>query len=155
MRELNEDPTKYFDTILFNSGTTETPYIYAKINQALYVSKKNPTKALIMLDEIFNESIRESCVVPTKIFYKINRILVEYMNGINNEELLEEIKQNPLRGDNKYTQELYNYYKYKFTHNIKYNTWDWKRLFLPGYIFYHGFDAQLLISSFDNPSCKI
>lgn len=155
MRELNEDPTKYFDAILFNSGTTETPYIYARINQALYVSKKNPTKALIMLDEIFNESIRESCVVPTKIFYKINRILVEYMNGINNEELLEEIKQNPLRGDNKYAQELYNYYKYKFTHNIKYNTWDWKRLFLPGYIFYHGFDAQLLISSFDNPSCKI
>ena len=155
MRELDEDPTKYFDAILFNSGTTETPYIYARINQALYVSKKNPTRALILLDEIFNESIRESCVVPTKIFYKINRLLVEYMNGINNEELLVEIKENPLRGDIKYAQELYNYYKYKFTHGIKYNTWDWKKLFLPGYIFYHGFDAQLLLSSFDSPNCNI
>ena len=155
MRELDEDPTKYFNAILFDSGTTETPYIYARINQALYVSKKNPAKALILLDEIFNESIRESCVVPTKIFYKINRILVEYMNGINNENLLEEIRQNPLRGDIKYAQKLYNYYKYKFTHNIKYNKWDWKVLFLPGYIFYHGFDAQLLLSSFDSPNCNI
>lgn len=155
MRELDEDPTKYFDAILFDSGTTETPYIYARINQALYVSKKNPARALIMLDEIFNESINESCVVPTKIFYIINRILVEYMNGINNEDLLEEIIQNPLRGDIKYAQKLYNYYKYKFTHDIKYNIWDWKVLFLPGYIFYHGFDAQLLLSSFDSPSCNI
>lgn len=155
MRELDDDPTKYFNAILFNSGTTETPYIYARINQALYVSKKNPTKALILLDEIFNESIRESCVVPTKIFYKINRILVEYMNGINNESLLEEIKQNPLRGDIKYAQKLYNYYKYKFKHDIKYNISDWKVLFLPGYIFYHGFDAQLLLSSFDSPNCNI
>lgn len=155
MRELDDDPTKYFDAILFNSGTTETPYIYARINQALYVSKKNPTKALILLDEIFNESIRESCVVPTKIFYKINRILVEYMNGINNENLLEEIKQNPLRGDIKYAQKLYNYYKYKFKHDIKYNISDWKVLFLPGYIFYHGFDARLLLSSFDSPNCNI
>ena len=155
MRELDDDPTKYFNAILFNSGTTETPYIYARINQALYVSKKNPTKALILLDEIFNESIRESCVVPTKIFYKINRILVEYMNGINNESLLEEIKQNPLRGDIKFAQKLYNYYKYKFKHDIKYNISDWKVLFLPGYFFYHGFDAQLLLSSFDSPNCNI
>jgi len=155
MRELDENPTRYFDAILFNSGTTETPYIYARINKALYVAKKNPAKALILLDEIFNESIRESCVVPTKIFYKINRILVEYMNGINDEELLKEIRQNPLRGDTKYAQELYNLYKYKFTHGIKYSTKDWKRLFLPGYIFYHGFDAQLLLSSFDKPNCNI
>ncbi|MDE7322643.1 MAG: hypothetical protein K2N73_07880 [Lachnospiraceae bacterium] len=155
MRELDEDPTKYFDAILYNSGTTETPYIYAKINQALYVSKKDPAKALVLLDEIFNESIRETCVVPTKIFYKINRILVEYMNGINDENLLEEIRQNPLRGNTKYAQKLYSIYKYKFTNKIKYSKLDWKRLSLPGYIFYHGFDAQLLLSSFDNPNCNI
>lgn len=44
MREDKGDPTKYFESILFESGTTETPHIYAKINQALYVAKKTPPK---------------------------------------------------------------------------------------------------------------
>ena len=83
MLETNDDPTQYFESILFNSGTTETPYIYARINQALYIAKSNPVKALSCLDEIFYTLICDSNVVPTKIFYKINRLLVEYMNNIN------------------------------------------------------------------------
>lgn len=145
MTEDKGDPTKYFESILFESGTTETPHIYAKVNQALYIAKKDSIKALSMLDEIFYHSIRNSNVVPTKIFYQINRILVEYMNGIDNRDLLNEIKLNPLRGDTEYAEKLYSFYLYRFNHEQKYEEKDWKKLFLPGYIFYHGFDARLLL----------
>lgn len=155
MRENKGDPTKYFESILFESGTTETPHIYAKINQALYVAKKDSAKALLMLDEIYHHSIRNSNVVPTKIFYQINRILVEYMNGINNRDLLNEIKRNPLRGDVKYAESLFSYYTRRFNRKQKYEEKDWKKLFLPGYIFYHGFDAKLLLSIFESPSFTI
>lgn len=155
MLETDADPTPYFDSIVFNTGTTETPHIYAKINQALYVAKNNPAKALSCLDEIFYDLIYESNVIPTKVFYKINRLLVEYMNGINNIELLEEIKSEPLRGDEKYTNKLYSFYAYRFKKKIKYKPNDWKICFLPGYIFYHGFDAELLISSLATPSSRI
>lgn len=155
MLETNEDPTQYFESILFNSGTTETPYIYARINQALYIAKNDPAKALDCLDEIFYTLINDSNVVPTKIFYKINRLLVEYMNNINNVSLLEEIKSMPLRGDKKYTNKLYSFYTYRFKNKIKYRPSDWKKCFLPGYIFYHGFDAELLMSSFAIPSSRI
>lgn len=77
-----------------------TIYI-CKINQALYIAQHNPIEALKCLDEIFYASICDSNVVPTKIFYKINRLLVDYMNDINNVEFLEEIKSTPLRGDGK------------------------------------------------------
>ena len=107
MLETNDDPTQYFESILFNSGPTETPYIYARINQALYIANNDPAKALSCLDEIFYKLIYDSNIVPTKIFYKINRLLVEYMNNINNTSLLEEIKSAPLRGDEKYTNKLY------------------------------------------------
>lgn len=110
---------------------------------------------MTLLDELFYTVIYESHVVPTKIFYKINRLLVEYMNNINNFNLLEEIKLSPLRGDEKYTNNLYSFYKYRFKNNIKYKTTDWKNRLLPGYIFYHGFDAELLISSLAMPSSKM
>jgi hypothetical protein len=155
MLETDEDPTPYFEAILFNSGTTETPYIYAKINQALYIAKKDPAKALSVLDEIYYARIYDSNVIPTKIFYKINRLLVEYMNGINNTFLLEEIKLSPLRGDKKYAVQLYSFYQNRFKNKIKYKATDWKLCFLPGYIFYHGFDAELLISSLAMPNSRI
>lgn len=44
MLNTEDDPTPYFDSILYNSGTTETPYIYAKINQALYIAKIIPQR---------------------------------------------------------------------------------------------------------------
>lgn len=70
MLETNDNPSTYFESILFDAGTTETPYIYAKINQALYIAKNNPVEALECLDEIFYNSIYNSTVVPTKIFIK-------------------------------------------------------------------------------------
>ncbi|WP_455950738.1 hypothetical protein [Eubacterium sp.] len=155
MLETNDDPTPYFDSILYNSGTTETPYIYARINEALYIAKKAPSKALNCFDEIFYTLICDSNVVPTKIFYKINRLFVEYMNNINNEKLLEEIKSSPLRGDENFTNKLYSFYSYRFKNKIKYRASDWKKCILPGYIFYHGFDAELLTSSLSMPSFKI
>ena len=155
MLETNDDPTPYFDSILFDAGTTETPYIYAKINQALYIAQHNPIEALKCLDEIFYASICDSNVVPTKIFYKINRLLVDYMNDINNVEFLEEIKSTPLRGDEKYTKYLYSFYSYRFKNKIKYKDLDFKQCFLPGYIFYHGFDAEVLMSSLARPNLRI
>lgn len=155
MLETNDDPTPYFEAILFDAGTTETPYIYAKINQALYVAKSNPAKALECLDEIFYTLIYDSNVVPTKIFYKINRLLVDYMNGINNIEILDEILSMPLRGDEKYTKKLYAFYSYRFKNKIRYKNSDWKKCFLPGYIFYHGFDAEVLMSSLATPNSRI
>lgn len=155
MLETNENPTAYFESISFDSGTTETPYIYAKINQALYISKNNPAEALKCLDDIFYSLICDSNVVPTKIFYKINRLLVDYMNDINNVEFLEEIKSTPLRGDETYTNYLYMFYSYRFKNKIKYKTLDWKQCFLPGYIFYHGFDAEVLMSSLATPNSRI
>lgn len=155
MLETDYDPTKYFDSILFDAGTTETPYIYARVNRALYIAQNDPAKALVCLDEIYYGLIYESNVIPTKIFYNINRLLVEYMNGINNTKLLEEIKATPLRGDIKYTNQLYSFYSYRFKNKIKYKKIDWKKCFLPGYIFYHGFDPELLISSLAIPSSRI
>ncbi len=155
MLETDDDPTPYFDSILYNSGTTETPYIYARINQALYIAKTDSKKALEDLDEIFYTLICDSNVVPTKIFYKINLLLVKYMNNINDKELLEEIKHSPLRGDEKYTHELYSFYTKRFKNNIEYKATDWRNYILPGYIFYHGFDAELLISSLAIPSSRI
>lgn len=155
MRELNEDPTQYFEVFLSNSGTTETPYIYARINHALYVAKKDPAKSLTLLDEIFYESIANSNVTPTKILYKINRILVEYMNGICNTKLLDEIKDKPLRGDVKDAQTIYSFYSNRFSNNIKYKDSDWIEQYHPGCIFYHGFDAELILSTLAKPSCKI
>lgn len=155
MLETNDNPSPYFESILFDAGTTETPYIYAKINQALYIAKSDPTKALECLDEIFYTLICESSVVPTKIFYKINRLLVDYMNDINNIEFLEDIKSTPLRGDKKYTKKLYAFYSYRFKNKIKYKDSDWKKCFLPGYIFYHGFDAEVLMSSLARPNSRI
>lgn len=155
MLETNDNPTPYFESILFDAGTTETPYIYAKINQALYIAKNNPPKALECLDEIYYTMICESSVVPTKIFYKINRLLVDYMNGINNIEFLEEIKSTPLRGNEKYSRKLYAFYSYRFKNKIAYKDSDWKECFLPGYIFYHGFDAEVLMSSLASPNSRI
>lgn len=77
------------------------------------------------------------------------------MNDINNIELLEEIKSTPLRGDEKYTNNLYDFYSYRFENKIKYKDSDWKKCFLPGYIFYHGFDAEVLMSSLASPSSRI
>lgn len=155
MRETEEDPTQYFEVFLSDSGTTETPYIYARINQALYIAKKDPVKSLELLDEIFYEAIEHSKVTPTKILYKINRMLVEYMNGIHNTKLLDEIKNEPLRGDEKDAQAIYDFYSYRFANNIAFKDSDWKEQFHPGCIFYHGFDAELILSTFDKPSFRM
>lgn len=151
MLETDEDPTQYFECILFDGGTTETPYVYAKINQALYVAKHDTSLALSLLDDIYYSIVQNSNVVSTKIFYNINRILVEYMSNKYNYELLTEIENNPLRGDIKYTKQLVSSYRYKFDKKTKFRPNDWKKFFLPGYIFYHGFNAELLLSNFASP----
>jgi hypothetical protein len=155
MKTNSGDPIKYFDAIIYEPGTTETPYIYSQINYALHIAKTDPSKALSMMDDIYYGSVRDSIVVPTKIYYKINRMFVEYINGINNTVLLDEIKTNPLRGDKAFAERLYNNYTKKFSKGIRYSVDDWSELFLPGYIFYHGFEAGLLFSTFARPTSTI
>ena len=38
---------------------------------------------------------------------------------------------------------------------LKYKDLDFKQCFLPGYIFYHGFDAEVLMSSLARPNLRI
>lgn len=52
MRYTCEDPSAYFSCIPYSTGTTETPYIYAQINLALYYEKVNPTMALYIMRDI-------------------------------------------------------------------------------------------------------
>ena len=138
------NPSKFFDAIIHESGTTRTPYIYAKVNNAMYVAKSDPMRALDLLDDIYYEAIIDSTVIPTKTFYQINRLFVEYMTGNFDKGLLNEVKRSPLRGDAEYTNSLFKSYSKRFRNNIPYKKRDWSELFLPGYIFYHGFDINLL-----------
>lgn len=76
MRELDDDPTKYFDAILFNSGTTETPYIYARINQALYVSKKILPRRLFSLMRFLMNQLGNHVLFLQKYFIKSTEFLL-------------------------------------------------------------------------------
>lgn len=57
--------------VFHSTGTTETPYIYAQINLALYYEKVNPAMALYIMRDI--QKLVEKTPVPrTKQFYNIN-----------------------------------------------------------------------------------
>lgn len=130
-------------SIHYSSGTTETPYIYAQINLAIYVLKKDRFKSLEILDAL-EYHVDKTTVPMTKQFYWINRCLVEYANGIKNYELIKKIREKPFRGDIKYVSSLYNNYKYRFDNDIKYQEEDWYELHCPGYLFYRYFDIRKL-----------
>lgn len=57
------------------------------------------------------------------------------MNGINNRDLLNEIKLNPLRGDIKYAEKLFSYYTRKFNRKQKYEEKDWQKTLFTGIYF--------------------
>lgn len=137
------NPENYFMSIHYSSGTTETPYIYAQINLAIYVLKKDRFKSLEILDAV-EYHVDKTTVPMTKQFYWINRCLVEYANGIKNYELIKKIREKPFRGDIKYVSSLYHNYKYRFDNNIKYQEEDWYELHCPGYLFYRYFDIRKL-----------
>lgn len=145
MKYTDEDPSAYFLSIPFSTGTTETPYIYAQVNLALYYLKFDPILALHTLDNI-EVIVLNSSVPRTKQFYVINRALVEYANGIFPKECLKEITDKPLRGNVEYAKSLcekyYSFQKSKTEFDIKMID----ELCLPGYIFYRYFPFGELLS---------
>ena len=141
----NGDPTDYFNYISYDAGTTETPYIYAKINLAAYVAKTSPSQAIKIMDII--EPLVEKTDVPrTKQFYNINRCLIEYTNSTLEYNMIIKILDNPLRGDVKKAKILHDFYMSRLEKNIPYKQGDWIKLYLPGYIFYRYFKAEKLLS---------
>lgn len=147
MRYTDEDPTTYFSSIPYSSGTTETPYIYAQINLALYNVKLNPRKALETMNAV-EDHVKRSPVPRTKQFYHINRALIEFLNGTFPEAQLNEILAKPLRGNADYAEDLYNRYFMQRDNAPSLDAEQFKALSLPGYLFYRYFRAEKLLADF-------
>ncbi len=147
MRYTDKDPTTYFSSIPYSSGTTETPYIYAQINLALYNSKLNPRYALEILNEI-EYHVNRTTVPRTKQFYHINRALIEFLNGTFPQSQLNEILAKPLRGNEEYAHDLYNAYSTLRNNTQSLDAEQYKILSLPGYLFYRYFKAEKLLADF-------
>lgn len=147
MRYTNEDPTTYFSSIPYSSGTTETPYIYAQINLALYNARLNPRYALETMNAV-ETHVNQTSVPRTKQFYYINRALIELLNGTFPQTQLNAILAKPLRGNNEYAQNLYRQYSTLRDNKQPLTEEQYKALSLPGYLFYRYFKAEKLIADF-------
>ncbi len=143
MQYTDDDPTAFFDSIPYSTGTTETPYIYSKVNQALFYLRKDPAIALHTMDEL-SEHVRKTSVPRTKQFYAINRALIEYVNGKFPDEQLSFVLMHPLRGNKNYSQKLYDTYHKMKDKKMMPEKDKMRDLSLPGYLFYRYFDAKLL-----------
>jgi hypothetical protein len=146
MKYTNEDPSPYFDCIILEHGSLITPHIYARVNKAMYIVKHNNRKGLREMYKIKDEFYFNTNVAASAWdFYDINLMLAEYINGLNNVELLERIKLLPNRASRPKSEFLYSYYEGKFSTHSLYKNADWEMLFAPGFIFYRGFNAEKLI----------
>lgn len=147
MRYTNQDPTAFFSSIPYSAGTTETPYISAQINLALYNARINPGHALKTMNKI-EYYVNKTSVPRTKQFYNINRALIEFANGIFPDIQLQEILAKPLRGNKTYAQNLYKRYSDLRENMQPLDAVQFKELSLPGYLFYRYFKAEKLFSNF-------
>lgn len=147
MRYTIQDPTAYFSCIPYSTGTTETPYIYAQVNLALYYERTDPALALYTMRNI--EKLVEKTSVPrTKQFYNINLAMIEYSNGIFPQKLIQEIRNKPLRGNMLYADKICTTYVSMNETNKCLSDKDRNILSLPGYLFYRYFDAEKLVLDF-------
>ena len=147
MRYTEEDPTAYFSSIPYSTGTTETPYIYAQVNLALYNARLNPSYALKTMNEV-ERHVKATSVPRTKQFYNINRALIEFANGTFPETQLLEVLAKPLRGNESYAQNLYKSYSDLHINGQALDALQYKNLSLPGYLFYRYFKAEKLLADF-------
>lgn len=145
MRYTEEDPTAYFSSIPYSAGTTETPYIYAQVNLALYNARINPRYALKTINAV-EHHVKTTTVPRTKQFYNINRALIEFVNGSFPETQLQEILSKPLRGNETYAQNLYSRYSDLRDNIPSLDATEYKELSLPGYLFYRYFKAEKLLA---------
>lgn len=147
MRYTEEDPTAYFSSIPYSAGTTETPYIYAQVNLALYNARINPRYALKTINAV-EHHVKNTTVPRTKQFYNINRALIEFVNGSFPEAKLQEVLSKPLRGNAAYAQNLYMRYSNLRGNTQSLDATQYKELSLPGYLFYRYFKAEKLLADF-------
>lgn len=147
MRYTEEDPTAYFSSIPYSAGTTETPYIYAQVNLALYNARINPRYALKTINAV-EHHVKTTPVPRTKQFYNINRALIEFVNGSFPETQLQEVLSKPLRGNETYAQNLYMRYSDLRGNTQSLDATQYKELSLPGYLFYRYFKAEKLLADF-------
>lgn len=147
MRYTEEDPTAYFSSIPYSAGTTETPYIYAQVNLALYNARINPRYALKTINAV-EHHVKTTPVPRTKQFYNINRALIEFANGNFPEVQLQEVLSKPLRGNKLYAQKLYKRYSDLRGNTQSLDATQYKELSLPGYLFYRYFKAEKLLTDF-------
>jgi len=146
MKYTNENPIPYFDCITLEPGSLITPHLYARTNRAMYIVRTDRRKGLNEMYKIQDEFKFEPNIAASAWdFYDINLILAKYINGICDTEILEKIRQLPNRPSRPKSEFLYDFYKEKFATNSTFEEKEWKKLFLPGYIFYRGFDAEILI----------
>jgi len=144
MRYTQDDPTCFFSSIPFSTGTTETPYIYSQVNMALYYLQHDSSKALELIKDV-EKLVNETSVPRTKQFYAINRALIEFASGTFPADWLEEIRNTPIRGNVKYANELYQKYYNLKERNISFSNDFINELSIPGYIFYRYFKSGLLL----------
>lgn len=148
MYYTQEDPVAYFSSIPYSAGTTETPFIYAQINLAMYYVKINSfSLALNIMDDI-KPYVYNTSVPRTRQFFNINYAVVQYANGIFPSMLLSEIIDKPLRGNLEFAYALKNQYNDLAAHGTSLDWQTVKKLSLPGYIFYRYFDANKLLVDF-------
>ena len=71
MLETNDDPTPYFDSILFDAGTTETPYIYMqKLIKLFILPSIIPSRHLNALMRYFMLRFVTQMLYQQKFFIK-------------------------------------------------------------------------------------
>lgn len=140
----NEDAEKYFKCLSDRGGTSHTPYIYSQINLAVSMLRKNPIESLDLMNNI-EVKVNKSEVPRTKQFYIINRCLIEYANNCLKQDTLLQLKNNPLRGNESISLDLFNNYKQRIDNRIPFTKEDIKKLYLPGFLFYRYFSIGKLL----------
>lgn len=143
MNFTDQNPIPYFNMISEDETGSETPFIYSRINLALYLAKVSPLEANILFSDV-KSLVNISPIHQTKRFFEINQLLYLYMNEIDISEYLDILDTSPFRNSDHYVENLALEYLQKIEDNQKFTDSDWEKLFCPGYLFYRYYDVRLL-----------
>lgn len=146
MNFTDENPISYLNMISEDESGSETPFIYSKINLALYYAKISSPMANTEFYEA-KELVDKSPIPQTKRFFEINQLLYLYMKNVNIYNYLENLDTTPFRNSDTYVEDLAIKYLEKLDNHEEYMSKDWEYLFCPGYLFYRYYDVKLLINT--------
>lgn len=146
MNFTDENPISYLNMISEDESGSETPFIYSKINLALYYAKISSPMANTEFSEA-KELVNKSPIPQTKRFFEINQLLYLYMRNVNIYNYLENLDTTPFRNSDTYVEDLAIKYLEKLDNHEEYMSKDWEYLFCPGYLFYRYYDVKLLINT--------